>query len=373
MQLGLGVAAGHVGDGLVAQLGHVVHQLVQEVVLELLGALVAGHAVADVAQVGVGRDGAHAVGQGQHVAHVGALVGGVDVELGDQLALDPAQQVVHHVGVVFIGEEALDLAGQGQLKLLVDELHQLVAPADDVEHLVGQGAGEVTLGDGAALGEVGQRQHVLFKVDGHAVLAHHLVDGGDHLAVTLVALLAVGREESVDLGGLVAGHAVQRHVDHALLVGVVELLVGKGGVCKAHAALDADGGAHVGGLGGGEELLRAGDGIVVHQAAGAQTGGAGEPHRGGGGVGGEGVGGVNVVVHIATGLRLGLGLHQFLEVLKSLGAVEQLQQLFAGFCHGENILSINACAAKDSAARHDYLPIFILSRRKFGFKAFAGR
>ena len=334
-QLRFRVARGHIGDRAEAQLLQVGRQLVEIVVLELLRALVAGHGIAHVAQIGVRGDRAHALGQRQHVAHVGAFVGRVDVEFRNQRGLDPAQQVVHGVRVVLVQQIRLDLRAQRQLHCVLDEVHQLFAGADLFEHLVGQRAGEMALGHGAALLVLGQRQHVPFKIQRDAVAAHQLVDRGDHLAVALIAVRAIGLEERIHLGGLVVRHAVQRHVGHGMLIGIVDALARERRARHVHAALHADRRAHMHDVSRFEELLRAGNGIVIHQAAGTQPRLIGEPDRRRRRIGREGIDRVDVVVHVGAlhGLRLLSG--QLTQVLQSFGRVEQLERLFAGDRHGE--------------------------------------
>ena len=137
----------------------------------------------------------------------------------------------------------LHLGRERQLHLVLDKGDQLLAAADHLEHALRKGACQVALGDGAALGIAGEGQHVLVKVDGHAVLAHQAVDALDHLAVARVALLAEGGEAVVEFHGAVVRHAVHGHVDHAVLIGVVDAAIGKGRVLEAGAALHADGAA----------------------------------------------------------------------------------------------------------------------------------
>jgi len=130
VQLAAGVARRHVGDAAVAGGLQKIHQLRQEAVLELLRALVAGHRVAHVAQIRVGRDRVDALRERQHVRDLRALVRGVDVELRDQLRLDPAQQVVRPVGVVRLGQVRFDLLGERQPERFADEPRQRRAGAE---------------------------------------------------------------------------------------------------------------------------------------------------------------------------------------------------------------------------------------------------
>ena len=50
-----------------------------------------------------------------------------NIELRNQLRLDPAQQVVHHVGVVLVQQEAFDLAAEGIYRHVLIELSRLNA------------------------------------------------------------------------------------------------------------------------------------------------------------------------------------------------------------------------------------------------------
>ena len=193
----------------------------------------------------------------------------------------------------------------------------------------------MALGHGAALLVLGQRQHVPFKIQRDAVAAHQLVHRGDHLAVALVAMRAIGLEERIHLGGPVVRHAVQRHVGHGMLIGIVDALARERRARHVHAALNADRRAHMHDVSRFEELLRAGNGIVIHQAAGTQPRLIGEPDRRRRRIGREGIDRVDVVVHVGAlhGLRLLSG--QLTQVLQSFGRVEQLERLFAGDRHGE--------------------------------------
>ena len=332
-QLGARVAAGHVGDGAIADLRKVRNQFIQEIIFELLRALIAGHAVTDVAQIGVGGNRADAVGQRQYLVYVRQLFIGVDVEPRDQLALDPAQQIVHRVRIFIVGQIAFDLGGQRQLKLGLDEADQLFAAADHVQHAVRQRAGNVALGHGAALCVIRKRQHIALKIDGHAVFAHHFIHRRHHFAVAFVALFTVRREEIVQFPRAVVRHAVQRHVRHACLIGVVQLAIAEGRIFHGYAAFQTDRGAHLRGLCRRQEFIRARDGIMIHQAAGAKPRRAGEPYRRRGRVGGEGIGGMDVVVHIASGDRRWLGFHQRLQIFNAVRGVQKRQQFFACLCH----------------------------------------
>ena len=130
-----------------------------------------------------------------------------------------------------------------------------------------------------------------------------------------------------------ARHGVERHVRRARLIRMVRAPVFKRRAGQRHARLKTARRAHIGDFARFAELARARDGIVIHDAAGVQTLGAGKVHRRGRRIGREGIGGVDVVVHIASGLGRGLAGQQRLQVLKRPGRVEQLQDLFAGFCH----------------------------------------
>ena len=91
---------------------------------------------------------------------------------------------------------------------------------------------------------------------------------------------------------------MQRHISDARLIGVVDLAITEGSILEAYAALHADGYVHIGNLRRLKELLRAADGIMIHQAAGAQPRLSRKPNRRSRRIGRERIGCVDVVVHI---------------------------------------------------------------------------
>ena len=182
------------------------------------------------------------------------------------------------------------------------------------------------LRDRAALRRVGEREHILFKIERNAIFGHQPVYRRDHLRIAHVALCAVRREELVHPTGLRVRHAVQRHVHNPILIRVVDAPAGKGRIGKAHAALDADGRAHADGLRRREEFLRARDGIMVHQSAGGQARHAREIHRRRGRIGRKRIGGVDVVVHIRALGRKRLVRRKFLQVFQRCGRVRVEQR-----------------------------------------------
>ena len=205
------------------------------------------------------------------------------------------------------------------------------AAADHLEHAARKGAGQVPLGNGAAQGVVGKGQNVLVKVDGHAVFGHQAVDALDHPAVARVALFAVGSEAVVQLHGAVVRYAVHGHVGHAVLIGIVDAAIGEGRVFKAGAAFHADGGRHAGNGRGLQEFLRSGDGIMIHQTAGAKPRLTGKIHRSRGGVGGEGIGGVYMVFTSSAGGGQNFFLEELLQVHQRALTVQQGEQLIRVF------------------------------------------
>ena len=99
------------------------------------------------------------------------------------------------------------------------------------------------------------------------------------------------------------------------------------------AAFHANGYTHVGNLCRLKKFLRAADGIVVHQAAGTQPRFSRKPNRRRRRIGREGVGRVDVVVHVVALHGLLVLSNQLFEVVQTLGRVEQPQRFFPGNRH----------------------------------------
>ena len=240
-----GVARGHVGDGAQADRLHVLEELVEEVVLELLGLLVAGRRGRHVAQVGVGGDRADRVGELDDLGGAGQLVGGLDVDAIQVVGLQDAQQVVHEVRVVGVGQDARE--GLGDLDAhRVQALDQGGTAAETADEGRGHGGQQVALGDPTAIGVLGDADHVRLRVEGlQAQVGEDLVGALGHGEG---ALQACGALRSKPLGDLLAGrggNALHRHVGDALGIGVVELaLRERRTFAEAGADLEAGDGTH---------------------------------------------------------------------------------------------------------------------------------
>ena len=184
------------------------------------------------------------------------------------------------------------------------------------------------LGDAAALVVHGQGQHVPVVVQ---ILPQQGVDLLDHLPVADVPGRPVGGEEGVQPVDLVMGHRLDGHIADAHLIGVVGAAALEPGPGHGGAALHADGHRDVHQLGGLQELPGAGDGVVVDDPGGAEPLHAGGVDRGGGGVGREGIGGVDVVVDVLRdhGRELG-GLQNLLQIFQPLRFLAGVQLLENG-------------------------------------------
>jgi len=196
----------------------------------------------------------------------------------------------------------------------------------------------VALGHAAALAGAGQRQHVPVEVDGQPVGGHQPVDAFGHLPVARVALFPQGREERVHLADPVVGDAVDGGVDHARLVGIVDLAAFERRSRQADPALDADGTRDAHDPAGLEEFPRAGDRVVVDDARRAQPRLPREPRRRRRRVGRERELGVDVVVDVPARDRRGEFalldlLDQHLQVFQPLRRVQKLQDFRFGASH----------------------------------------
>ena len=93
-------------------------------------------------------------------------------------------------------------------------------------------------------------------------------------------------------------HTLNGHIADTHLIGVVGTATLQPGAFHRYASLHADGNGHIDDFCRLQELLCAGDGIVVDNTGGTQTLHAGGIDRSGGGIRGEGIGSVNVVIDV---------------------------------------------------------------------------
>lgn len=109
-ELGGGVARRHVGHGEISQLPELDEELVEIIVLELLGLLVARGRFADIAQVGVGGNRSDGAGEGDGLADGDAFaLVGLDENSVQETCLEHVDEVVDGDGVGRVGEEGGDL------------------------------------------------------------------------------------------------------------------------------------------------------------------------------------------------------------------------------------------------------------------------
>ena len=318
------VARGHVGDGSQADGLHVFEELVEEVVLELLGFLVPRRGGGHVAQVGVGGNRADRVGELHDLGRAGQLVGGLDVDAVQVVGLEDTQQVVHEVGVVSVGQDG----GQGRRDLdahLRQSLGQGGTAPKSADEGRGHGGQQVTLGNPAAVFVLRDADHVSLRVKGlQAQVSEDRVGALGHGQGARQAGGALGGQPGRDLLARRGGHALHRHVGDTLGIGVVELaLRERRAFAEAGADLEAGDGPHSQDGGGFAHLSGGTDRVVVDGADDAQASPARKQGRVGGRVGAEREAGVNVVV------RLG---HPFGELLGGGDDTQRVDALGRGGC-----------------------------------------
>ena len=297
LQLLGGVARGHVGDGAQTDGLHVLEELVEEVVLELLCLLVARRRGRHVAQVGVGGDRADRVGKGDDLGRAGQLVGGLDVDSIQVVGLEDAQKIVHQVRVVRIGEHAGE--GLGDLDThRIQPLDQGGATAESADQGRGHGGEQVALGDPAAVCVLRDAYHVGARVEGfQAQVCEDPVGALGHRQRALQAGGALGCQPLRDLLAGRSGHALHGHVGDAHGIGVVELTLGeRGALAEASADLEAGDGTHAQNAGRLAHFSRGADRVVVDRADNAQAVAARHERGVRRRVGAEGEARVNVVV-----------------------------------------------------------------------------
>ncbi len=293
-----GVAVGHIGHGLEAQCRDDPEQLFQVAVLEALRLLVSRHRLGDIPQVGVGADGPDAVGERKDLPHARAFGARLLVEGLHQVALQHPEQVVRVVGVGLVQQELAHLRHQRQPELTLQERDQGASPAAQLNKPVGQGKEDVPFGDGAVLLVMRKGQHVPVEVQGQLRVSEQRVQALHHAPVAPVALGLQWAEVLPDLRDAGVRYPVQGDVGHRELVGIVQPTALQGRAGEVTAAFQPDGGGQPGRPPRRGELLGPAERVMVHDAGGGQAGGRAHPDGLGGRVGGEGVEGVDVVVHI---------------------------------------------------------------------------
>ena len=174
-----------------------------------------------------------------------------------------------------------------------------------------------------------QREHVAVIVQRDAV--QQRVDFFDHRTVSAASGCTIGREPGVQLVDLIVRDGLDGHVADADLIGVVGALALHGCAVHRHAALHADGHRHADQLCRREEFPRAGNRVVVNDASCAQAFHPRGIDRGGGGVGRERIGRMNMIVDVLRhhGREFG-GLQNLFEICKAFfprGRVEFVQNV----------------------------------------------
>ena len=300
----LAVARRHVGHGLEAERLDRREYVVEEVVLELLRLLVAGHRIAHIAEIGVG----------EHDAVLRAEIGdGLDrhrfagrrhVELLDQLRLEHVQQVVvvHLVGGV--EQETACAAAHLDAELIVQEIENGLAAPEMCAHLLRDGEQQMAFGDAARFLRHRERHDVAVVVDGDRRQLEHGVDALDHRTVAFAALDADRLEELLHGSDLGVRDAVHGDVGHRVLVGVIDPATFEQRTGKIRTQLGADRRRDAQDAAGFDELFGTADRVMIHDAGRRQTcipravDGLGRRVRR------KGIEGVDVVVHILATRRL---------------------------------------------------------------------
>ena len=187
----------------------------------------------------------------------------------------------------------------------------------------------MALGYAAVLLRLRQREHVAVIVQRDAV--QQRVDFFNHRAVPAASGRAVGREPCVERFNFVVRNGLDGHVADADLIGVVRALALHRRAVHRYAALHADGHRHADQLCRREEFPRAGNRVVVNDASCAQAFHPRGIDRGGGGVGRERIGRMNMIVDVLRhhGREFG-GLQNLFEICKAFfprGRVEFVQNV----------------------------------------------
>jgi hypothetical protein len=216
------------------------------------------------------------------------------------------------VGVRRIGEEGGDLRRRLHSELglqRADELRRFSVALDQHRRYGGQ---EVPLGHAAALGGLGDGEHVPTVVDGtQAGAGEDRVDCRGHPEVAFSPAGLDRIQELPDRRYRAARHSLHSHVDQAGRIGVVDLAVREaarfpvGTGLEAHPELEADAAADPEDRAGVDHLLGGADGVVVHRPRRFQSRVPRPEGRHGRRVGAEAVDRVDVVVDFPGGRRRG--------------------------------------------------------------------
>ena len=166
----------------------------------------------------------------------------------------------------------------------------------------------MALGDTAFFRCHRKRKHILFVVKGD--LRQKGVDLCHHLPISFVTGLTEGTEELRQGADLVVGYALDGHIADAHLVRVIGAAVCQGRVCHRHPAFHTDGDRHFHQLCSLQKFLCAGNGIVVDDTGGAKAFHPCRINGGGGRIGREGIGGVDVVIYVLAHLGRKLGIRK---------------------------------------------------------------
>ena len=143
---------------------------------------------------------------------------------------------------------------------------------------------------------MGDRQHIPVKIHLDAQVAIEPVDIVHHLSVAAVAGLAIGFDGLLEGPVALRRDAVDRHVGDAGLIRVVQLAGFQARALEGDPQFHAAGHPYARQLACPAKLQPPSDGIVIHDAGGLQARLPGKPHGGGGGIGAEGIKGMDVVV-----------------------------------------------------------------------------
>ena len=201
------------------------------------------------------------------------------------------------MGVAGVGQGAGEGGGHGDAHR-PQACHQRGAAPESPDQGRGHGGQEVALGDASPVGVLGGGDHVGARVEGlQAQAGQDGVRLVGHRQGAAQPRLPLGGQPRVHCGARGGGHSLNGHVGDPRGVGVVEFAPVERAVrVEARADLEARHGAHSQGAGGGRHLRCGGDGVVVDGAHHPQSRAARQQGGVRGGVGAEGVAGVDVVV-----------------------------------------------------------------------------
>ena len=153
----------------------------------------------------------------------------------------------------------------------------------------------MALGNAAVFGCLGKGKHIPVIVQGNS---HKFVDSCNHLPVAFMTGSLIGLKELGKGVDLIVGYGLDRHIADAHLVRVVGATALKPRAVHGYPGFHTNGYRHIHQFCRLQELLRAGNGVMVDDTGGTQALHPGSVDRCGGGVGGERVGGMDVVIDV---------------------------------------------------------------------------